>query len=370
MSDARNCDVVVVGGGLVGACLAEELAAAGRKVVVLDAGPEPGHASGKAAGVAVPSLRYLLDPQFYRWLAEGQSALTADLQRLEPEHGSFSRVQPVMRLLTEADVAAVSGLEQASAAGDPVDEAEVARLAPGLRIPEDRRPYVVDGGLTVRGTSYLQAVRTAAVRAGVDWQQGRSASAIEESGTGAQVRCLDGTRFAADRVVVTAGAWTGQLVDVPVVPQRGQLVLLDISGLPLNCIVSARHYLAPLPGGGLLVGATEEDAGFDERSTAASVTGVLAFALRLMPGLGAAAVLENRAGLRPVTATGYPVAGRAPGYRRVYVAAGHAGHGLLTARVTARGMVAGLERGDWNALPESFCPAQPIPAVGHAAVRG
>jgi glycine oxidase len=366
MSGTHACDLVVVGGGLVGACLAEELATREADVIVLDARGEPGHATGKAAGVAVPSLRYLLDEAFYGWLSRGQAALEHDLARLEPANGVFSLTQPVMRLLTAGDVAALPAHRLTASIGRPAEETEVAALAPGLRIPEDRQPYLVERGLTVRGISYLQAVRRAAIGAGARWLQERKVTQIREGESGVEVTCTDGTQVTADRAVVTAGAWTGKLVDVPVVPQRGQLVLLDATRSQLDCIVSGRHYLAPLPGGGLLVGATEEDAGFDESSTAGSVAGLLAFALRLLPGLASATVLENRSGLRPVTPTGYPVTGRAPGQRRVYVAAGHAGHGLISARLTAQGMAAGLEGGDWTGLPEEFCPRSPAPAPATA----
>jgi glycine oxidase len=40
------------------------------------------------------------------------------------------------------------------------------------------------------------------------------------------------------------------------------------------------------------------------------------------------------------------------------VSAGHAGHGLISARATAQGMAAGLEYGDWSGLPEDFCPRE------------
>lgn len=365
MSGSQRCDVVLVGGGLVGACLAEELAGHGVDVVVLDAGGEPGHATGKAAGVAVPSLRYLNDDAFYGWLTRARAGLEKDVARLEPQYGSFSLTRPVLRLLTPDDVAALSG-GRAADAGTPASDADVARLAPGLRIPEDGRAFLVEQGLTVNGRSYLLAVQAAAVRAGVDWRQELVVAAITENENGVLVRCTDGTSVAAERAVVTAGAWTGQLVDVPVVPQRGQLVLLDAPDVALQCIVSSRLYLAPLPDGGLLVGATEEDSGFDDRSTAGSVAGVLAFALRLMPGLASATVIEARAGLRPVTTTGRPLAGRAPGHRRVYVTAGHAGHGLVSARATAQGMAAGLEYGDWSGLPEDFCPHEAVPVAGSA----
>lgn len=358
MSGSQRCEVAVIGGGLVGACLAEELATHGVDVLVLDAGGEPGHATGKAAGVAVPSLRYLSDEGFYDWLTGALSGLERDVARLEPQFGTFSLPRPVLRLLGDADIAALPAGGRAAAAGVPADAAQVAALAPGLRIPDGRTPYLVERGLSVDGPAYLRAVQAAAIRAGARWHQRQAVGNLHETESEVLLRCTDGFAVAAGRVVVTAGAWTGTLIDVPVVPQRGQLVLLDAPPDRLDCIVSGRHYLAPLSGGGLLVGATEEEAGFDERSTAGSVAGLLAFALRLMPELASVAVLGTRSGLRPVTATGRPVVGRAPGHLRVYVSAGHAGHGLISARATAQGMAAGLEYGDWSGLPEDFCPRE------------
>jgi glycine oxidase len=357
MSGSQRSDVVLVGGGLMGACLAEELAGQGVAVRVLDAGAEPGHATRKAAGVAVPSLRYATDPAFHQWLTLARSMLDDDLARLEPLYGVFSLARPVLRLLKPADLAALPDGPARDAAGRLASSAEVSQLAPGLRLRDDEQPYLRTDGLTVNGPGYLRAVREAAIAAGAGWSQDRRAAALEEGPDGVTVRCADGELVTGERVVVTAGAWTGLLTGLPIRPQRGQLVLLEAPDTPLESIVSGRYYVAPLPDGGILAGATEEEAGFDLRNTAGSVAGVLAHALRRLPGLASATVVEPWAGLRPVSATGRPIAGRVPGRRRLYVASGHAGHGLISIRATARGMAAGLVHGDWESLPEDFCPA-------------
>ncbi|HEY6795233.1 MAG TPA: FAD-dependent oxidoreductase [Kineosporiaceae bacterium] len=362
-------DLVLVGGGLVGACLAEELAHGGARVVVLDAGDRPGHATGRAAGVAVPSLRYATDETFHPWLTLARSALVDDIARLEPIHGRFSLAQPVLRLLLPQDVEALPEGPARQAAGVPASDAELAQLAPGLQVRGDEQPYLLPDGLSVNGPAYLQAAQAAALRAGVTWSQGRQVVSLDETADGVVVHCADGTAVSADRVVVTAGAWTGTLTGLPIRPQRGQLVLLEAPEVTLGCIVSGRLYVAPLPNGGLLVGATEEEAGFDERCTAGSVAGVLAYALRRFPGLASATVVEPRAGLRPVSDTGRPIVGRVPGRQRVYLAAGHAGHGLISARATARGAVAGLLHGDWDQVPDDFCPRAAAPVTAAAAGR-
>lgn len=357
MSSSPRYDLVLVGGGIVGACLAEELATAGASVLVLDAGPTPGHATAQAAGIAVPSLRYRTDPGFYGWLCSARAALDDDIARLSPLAGAFSVARPVVRLLREEDLSAHGELLASGALGTPLEAERAAAELPRLRVPDGHRALRGEAGLMIDGRAYLRAVADAAVRAGAEWRQDVRVTAVEEEPDGVVLRDADGGTVGADRVVVTAGCWSGELTGgrLPVRPQRGQLAVLD--GENLDSIVSGRLYLAPLPGGGVVVGATEEDAGFDERCTAAGVARVLAYAVRTVPDLAGAAVSEIRAGLRPVSATGRPLAGRVPGARRVFTACGHAGHGLLSARLTARGTAAGLLRRDWDALPEEFCPA-------------
>jgi len=75
----------------------------------------------------------------------------------------------------------------------------------------------------------------------------------------------------------------------------------------------------------VLVGSTQEDAGFDAHPTAAGVAGLLEFAHRLVPGLAAARFERAWAGLRPAPAGDdrLPYIGAVPGYANLYVGTGH-----------------------------------------------
>ncbi|GAA2906193.1 glycine oxidase ThiO [Streptosporangium fragile] len=352
-------DFALVGGGIVGACLAEELAGAGASVTVLDAGAEPGHATNRAAGVAVPSLRYLADPELYGWLQWGRGRLAADIDRLEPAHAPFSVPSPILRALRTVDVEAVAAHLDAPGHGEWIEVEKLASVAPGLRLPADRHYLFDRAGLMVDGRRYLAAVHHNCLAAGVRWRQGVTVAAAD----GGELRTSAGAVH-ADRVVVTAGAWSaaaGLAGGAPVYPQRGQLAVLR-TGADLTCILSSAFYLAPGVNGGVVVGATEEDAGFDDRCTVAGISRLLRFAATAMPELADASPVELRAGLRPASRTGRPLVGRVPGHDRLYLAAGHAGHGLLSARGTAEGLAAGLVRDDWDALPESFCPSRALEA--------
>jgi glycine oxidase len=143
-------------------------------------------------------------------------------------------------------------------------------------------------------------------------------------------------------VVVAAGPWSGALlqevgVQAPTPPLRGQIVLLRSDRRLLRRIVEhGKDYLVPREDGRVLVGATEEDAGFDCRTTATGIHGLLAEALRLCPVLAGAEVEQSWAGLRPGSIDTRPYLGFAPGYRNLIVATGHKRAGLQLAPATAQ----------------------------------
>lgn len=353
-------DFIVVGGGLVGACLAEELRTGGATVLVLDAGPEPGQATRQAAGVAAPPLRYADDRELFDWMLAAEAALRSDAERLTRSGSEpFTVARPLLRLLRPQDTGAFQALvERGLPLGTVLTPEESAERWPRLRL-DDGRCVARAEAVMVDGAAYLSAVRAAALASGARWWQDARVTSVQETTDRVLLECADGRGAVGDRVVLAVGAWTGELSEgrLPVTPQRGQLALLSASE-PLADIVSSRFYLAPLPSGHIVAGATEENAGFDMACTASGIAQVLAFAVRTVPGLAGAALVETRAGLRPVSDTGRPLVGRIPGRSRMYAATGHAGYGLLSARHTAHGMAAGLLHKDWERLPYDFCPTE------------
>jgi glycine oxidase len=84
------------------------------------------------------------------------------------------------------------------------------------------------------------------------------------------------------------------------------------------------------------VGATVEDVGFDETTTARGVRTLLDAAIELVPALSGAVFREARAGLRPKTVDELPAIGASSTMKRVFYAAGHYRKGVLLAPLTAR----------------------------------
>jgi len=149
-------------------------------------------------------------------------------------------------------------------------------------------------------------------------------------------------RYTAGAVVVAAGSWSRRVrvehqPPLPIRPVRGQLLHLEwpTATPPARVVWGPKCYTVPWSDGSLLVGATVEEVGFDERSTAIGVHGLLTAAIELLPDASRASIEAVRVGLRPATPDGLPAIGplgRAP---RVTVATGHYRNGILLAPLTA-----------------------------------
>ncbi len=94
-------------------------------------------------------------------------------------------------------------------------------------------------------------------------------------------------------------------------------------------------YLAPRADGTILVGATVEHVGFDERATATGVSHLLRAATALLPALADATFLEVRVGLRPGTLDDLPIVGASTEVEGLLYATGHYRNGALLTPLTA-----------------------------------
>lgn len=358
----RKVDLVVIGAGAVGLAVADRVAAAGGSVHVLEAGSLGGRGSRAAAGVAVPSVRLLADPELLEFARAGAEELDRDLQRL-PSGRSLRRGEGVLRLVKDQqqrDRFETDAQSHRGWLGSWVPGEDLPRLEPALeRTPvagafSSGEGYVVDAG------GYVDAVLQSALDNGVELSFGRPATSVDELELTTEIATPDGP-VVCDRYVVTAGAWSGMiqgLPPLPVRPLRGQMVVLRMPGIGLTHVVSGAAYLAPWSDGDIVLGATEEDAGFNEEVSSEGLLYLLAFMARSAPALRPAAVIRSWAGLRAVTPDGRPYIGRYPGTQRGFVAAGHGGQGILTSGLTGK-LVAALLDGTGNqADVEPFSPGR------------
>jgi glycine oxidase len=166
----------------------------------------------------------------------------------------------------------------------------------------------------------------------------------------------------ADRVIVAAGAWSGRIPGVetaiaPVRPAKGQMAALTPPAgrdMPRHLVWGAEVYLVPREDS-LLVGATVEDTGYETSVERDALRGLIANAVKLLPGLREWRVSESWAGLRPRTPDSLPVLGPT-GIDGLYLASGQFRNGILFAPAIADAMRRMIFGGGAGPLFEAFDP--------------
>jgi glycine oxidase len=223
---------------------------------------------------------------------------------------------------------------------------ELRRLEPAIGA-DIRGGLSVPGDLAVDNRALLAALRAATEQAGVRLLQ---KCAVRVEGTG--VELMDGERLSADAVLIAAGAHSATLHPAlagRVRPVKGEILRLRhrAGALPppsrtVRAVVDGRPvYMVPRAEGGLVVGATQYEAGFDLEPTVGGVRDLLRDAERIVPGIAEYALLETAAGLRPATEDNLPLIGVLD-EAGVLVATGHGRNGILLAPFTAEVILAHL----------------------------
>lgn len=375
MSRTRTSDVLVVGGGIIGLVTAWRAAQRGFATAVVD--PEPG---GGAARVAAGMLAAVTELHYGEQTLLG---LSLDSARRYPDfaaelgdltgHALGYRRCGTLAVALDADdrahlrelhaLQSRSGLDSEWLTGRECRRLE-PMLAPGVR-----------GGLRVDGDHQIDprrltgALLAACERAGVTfhrtWAERLDVTADRATG----VTTTDGTRLAADRVVLAAGSLSGRLAGVPdavrppVRPVKGQVLRLTVpKGLApflsrtVRAVVrGSQVYLVPRENGELVVGATSEELGWDTTVTAGGVYELLRDAHELVPGITELPLTETRAGLRPASPDNAPLLGPTA-LDGLLLATGHGRNGVLLAPVTGDVLAHVLTSGELPDVARDFTP--------------
>jgi D-amino-acid dehydrogenase len=367
--------IVIIGAGVLGASAAFHLARAGAQVTVIDAHLD-GRATAAGAGIICPWVSGVEDQVFYRLYAGGGEYYPDLIAALAEAGETDLGYRRAGAMLVSGDTQDLAWIERmarqraVAAMGDvtllSAQEAQALfpPLGPGLG------GVFVSGGARVDGRRLAAALLRAARSRVI---QGHAALAVEAN----RVVGVDvgNERIPADRVIVTAGAWADRVlrpfgVSLPVEPQRGQIVHLQLEGVETAdwpvVLPPGSHYIVPFDGGRIVAGATRESgSGFDYRVTAAGQAEVLSEALRIAPGLGPATLVETRVGFRPVGAEIRPLLGWVHGIQGLAIGNGLGAAGLTIGPFAGR-LLADLVIGQSGAM--DLAPFDPMRRTGAAAV--
>jgi glycine oxidase len=358
-----------------------EAARRGLRPCVLDAG-EPG-AWQVAAGMLAPVAESDFGEGALTALgiraAEGFEAFCAELAEASGEDPGF-RATGTLIVARDGDDAAVLErlLAFRRAAGLPVERLRPsqARRAEAALAPTVRLALDVPGDHTADPRRLVAALGTAVERAGGEIRHGARVSEVLGDDRVKGVRLEGGEVVEAPRVVLAAGAWSGQIEvpdPVPVRPVKGQIMRLRDPrgpGLIERTIRTPQGgYMVSRGDGRYVLGATVEERGFDTAPTAGGVFELVRDLSEVIPGVLELELDELAAGLRPGSPDNVPSIG--PGALEGLVwATGHYRNGILLAHLTAQlvaAALAGEELPEWAAACDPRRFAHPRHTAGAVA---
>jgi sarcosine oxidase subunit beta len=342
----RTADVVIVGGGIIGASIAYHLTKKGvRDILVLERDRLGSGSTGKNAG----GIRLQFSSEINMKLSQRS---LPHIERFLDEIGTdphFHQVGYLFLISEDRDVAAFErSLAMWSRLDVParrVTAAEAKALFKHARTDDVRFGTFCAKDGYADPSSMLNGYVARARDAGVTFAEDSAVLAIPcTAGRITGVRTKD-EEIGARTVVNAAGPWAGQVaklagVDLPIEPLRRHIFVTEaVPGLdedfPLTIEFASGLY-AHRESGGVLLGMADpnEKPGFDDSVNADFMPAVVERALSRFPILERTSIKTGWAGLYEDTPDKHPILGRVDGIEGFINAAGFSGHGIMHAPAT------------------------------------
>ena len=364
-------DVLIVGGGIVGAACALYLAQRGVCPLVLEAD----FVGSGATSAGMGHLTVMDDSPAQFALSARSCSLWTDLGE---SHGQLWEDDPCGTLWVAAEEEELSLVASKAAIyreqGLSVEELSAEEL---VRAEPELRPGL-SGGLLVPGDRVIYAPKA------VRWLMDQAVALGAEVREGTRVRSLgdrkvvcDSGTVEADVIILAAGVQTSRILpSLPLVPRKGHLVITDrYPGfcrhqiLELGYLKSAHEMsgesvafnVQPRATQQVLIGSSRELVGWDKSVNRDLLNTMIERAVEYMPRLAALSVLRVWTGFRPALRDNLPFIGRWEAIDGLWIAAGHEGLGITTSLATGE-LLAELIVGSQPTLDPG--PFDPMRVVG------
>ncbi|PZO61334.1 MAG: glycine oxidase ThiO [Phormidesmis priestleyi] len=377
---ANQPDVLIIGGGTMGLAIALELKQQGLSVTVLsrDFAAAAGHA---AAGMLAPRAEQIASGPMADLCLRSLELYPTWASKLEALTGQDSGFWPcgILSPYLASDLAPDLAADLAFNSTAEAPSAEQAEQlashsspshSPLLLSAEATHHYQSGLSQNVTGAHFypedaqvdnralMSALLAAAQDQGIEIQNGVTVEGfIQRQQQIVGLRTSAGEKRAAHYVLAT-GAWSSELLPIPVTPRKGQMLSVRVpigyaQPQPLQRVLFGQNvYIVPRRDGRIIIGATVEDVGFTPHNTPGGIAQILAAAIALYPTLQAFPIEDYWWGFRPTTPDHLPILGAGP-YHNLTLATGHHRNGILLTPITAK-LIASHIQGQTDPLLSPF----------------
>ncbi|GLH46808.1 glycine oxidase ThiO [Pseudomonas lactis] len=336
---AKQQQVVIVGGGVIGLLTAYNLASEGQAVTLLERGGLGQESSWAGGGIVSPLYPWRYSQAVTALAHWSQDFYPQLAQRLFAATGVDPEVHTTGLYWLDLDDEA-QALAWAAREGRPLSKVDVSAAhdaVPVLGGGYSQAIYMADVA-NVRNPRLVKSLKAAllALPNVTIYEQCDVTGFVLGDDRVMGVNTATG-QVLGDQVVLAAGAWSGQLLGtlglaLPIEPVKGQMILYKCASDFLSSMVLAKgRYAIPRRDGHILIGSTLEHEGFDKTPTDTALESLKASAVELIPALADAEVVGHWAGLRPGSPEGIPFVGEVPGFKGLWLNCGHYRNGLVLA---------------------------------------
>jgi glycine/D-amino acid oxidase-like deaminating enzyme len=342
-----NYDVVIAGGGIVGAACAWTFARSGLRVALV----EPAVLGGGATAAGMGHLAVMDDSEAQFALTRYSQCLWKELAQRLPDDAEYLPCGALWVAADEEEIVEVRRkyrlYSDRKVPAEILDAKALAEAEPNLR-PGLAGGLLLSDDAVVYPPNAARFLVSEAQKSGMELVRGRSVVQADDRGA----KLDDGSFLEAGAIVLANGTAAAKLLPgIPVHPRKGHLMITDrYPGFVRHQLIelgylksahavdadSVAFNVQPRRTGQVLIGSSRQYGVEDPAVDAHMMDAMLRRAVEYMPGIADLSAIRGWTGFRAATPGKLPFIGLCPGYRKLYLATGHEGLGISTSLATGR----------------------------------